>query len=191
MKYSKHITKALEESEKIKKKFVQNSTNELLKAAGLIHVSITNGGKVLVFGNGGSAADAQHFAAEMVGKFQKNRAPFPTIALTTDSSVLTAIANDYDYSYVFSRQVEALARHDDVIIAISTSGNSKNVLNGVKQAEKIGCDLITLSGGGQLSKKGYVNLVTPGSCSGRIQETHIFILHCLVGLVELLMEDKK
>ena len=128
----------------------------LVKEAGKLSIkTLKNGGRILVCGNGGSAADAQHIAAELSGRFKKERIALAGIALTTDTSALTAIGNDYGYEYVFSRQLEAIGRKGDILIAISTSGNSKNVLNSMKSAKKLGIKTITLTGktGGEMAKK--------------------------------------
>jgi len=148
---------------------------------------LSAGGKILIMGNGGSAADAQHMAAEMVGRMLVDRRPLPAIALTTDSSALTALANDFRYEEVFSRQIAALARPGDMVVAISTSGKSANVILAVKAAKKIGCKVIGLTGGqgGELGGLSDFRLnVSAGQNSSRIQETHLFIYHSLVDLVD-------
>jgi D-sedoheptulose 7-phosphate isomerase len=143
--------------------------------------SLAHGGKVLVCGNGGSAADAQHFAAELVGRFVKERRGLPGIALTTDTSALTAIANDYGYDEVFARQVEGLARRGDVLIAISTSGNSKNVVRAAARAKELGCSVIALTGatGGVLAPMCDVAVLVPSNTVARIQEVHELVLHSI------------
>ena len=148
--------------------------------------SLNDGGKILLFGNGGSAADAQHIAAELVGRYKVERKGLPAIALTTDTSVLTAIANDYGFNHVFDRQVEALANEHDVVIGISTSGNSVNVINALKIAKNIGCKTVGLSGwhGGKMKMICDVNLVVPCEDTPRIQEMHIVIGHTLCHLIE-------
>lgn len=147
--------------------------------------SLAKGGKVLLMGNGGSAADAQHLAAELVCRFTANRKALAAIALTTDTSLLTAISNDFDYTHVFSRQIEALCRPEDVVIGISTSGNSKNVLKGIETAKQIGAYTIGFTGAsGKLA--GMVDLCfsVPSNTVARVQEAHIFIGHCVCELVE-------
>lgn len=148
--------------------------------------SINKGGKIIFFGNGGSAADAQHIAAELIGRYKLERNAIPAIALTTDSSILTSISNDYGYSQVFARQLEALANKIDVVIAISTSGNSKNIINALKVANQIGCKTIGLSGGtgGKLKEICSVNIAVPSENTARIQEIHIFIGHTICHLIE-------
>lgn len=175
------------ESTAIRETFVRDFGPALVEASKAIARSLSRGGKVLVCGNGGSAADAQHLAAEMVGRMLLERRALPAIALTTDSSNLTAIANDYGYEFVFSRQVEALAKPEDILIAISTSGNSPSVLRAVESAQKLGCPVIAITGGagGKLGKLNTIHLgVTEGKNSSRIQETHIFIVHSLVDLLD-------
>lgn len=148
---------------------------------------IRNGGKILVCGNGGSAADAQHFAAELVNRFQRERRPYASIALTTDSSILTSIANDYDFSQVFSKQVEALGRKGDLLLAISTSGNAANVCRAVEAAKAAGVASVALCGGtgGLLAKTAdHVLCISSSSVTARIQEAHGMIVHALCQLIE-------
>jgi len=148
--------------------------------------TLKRGGRVLICGNGGSAADAQHIAAELSGRFKKERIALAGIALTTDSSALTAIANDYGFDKVFSRQVEALGRQEDTLIAISTSGNSKNVINAIKMAKKIGLNIITLTGkdGGEMANIGDINIVIPSNNTPRIQEMHTMVGHMICAVVD-------
>jgi len=147
---------------------------------------LKGGGKILVMGNGGSAADAQHFAAELVGRFKMERQALPAIALTTDTSILTAVANDYGFDDVFTRQIEALAQPGDVVLGISTSGNSRNVLNAFEHARKVGAKTIGLLGGQGGKMKGYADLtiVVPSEETPRIQEVHSMVIHLLCDLVE-------
>lgn len=155
------------------------------EAASRILQAIQKGGKVLWMGNGGSAADAQHLAAELIGRFKQERAALPAIALTTDSSILTCLSNDYEYSIVFSRQIEALCRPNDVVIGISTSGNSRNVIAGIHAAKKIGAYTIGFSGqGGELPALVDLSLSVPSKNTARIQEAHIFIGHTICEIVE-------
>lgn len=153
---------------------------------GLLQRTISGGGLVLVCGNGGSAADAQHFAAEVVGRLQADRRPLPAVSLTTDTSILTAVANDYGYETVFARQVEALAKPADALIAISTSGNSANILAAVTAARRKGLATIGLTGagGGALAKASDHTIQVPSRNTQRIQEAHIFILHCWAAAIE-------
>jgi len=159
----------------------------LIEEAGKICVeSLKNGGRVILCGNGGSAADAQHIAAELSGRFKKERVPLAGIAVTTDTSALTAIGNDYGFEFVFSRQVEAIGRKGDVLIGISTSGNSENVINAINSAKKIGMKVITLVGksGGKMKNLGDVNIVVPSNNTPRIQEMHIMIGHMICALID-------
>jgi len=144
-------------------------------------------GKIILFGNGGSAADAQHIAAELVGRYKADRRGLPAIALTTDTSALTAIANDFGYENIFSRQLEALLNKNDLVIGMSTSGNSKNVINALDYANKLGVKTIGLSGGdgGVMKKVCSHNLVVPSIDTPRIQEMHIFIGHTICHLVDI------
>lgn len=154
--------------------------------AGRMSECLERGGKVLLFGNGGSAADAQHIAAELTGRYKKERRALAAIALTTDTSALTAIGNDYGYERVFSRQVEALANKGDLLIGISTSGNSQNVLLAFEEGRKIGCFCAGMSGrdGGKMNELCDVNLVIPSHDTPRIQEMHITLAHIMCHLVE-------
>jgi len=175
------------ESTAIREQFLRDHGESLVEASKMIAGSLASSGKVLICGNGGSAADAQHLAAEMVGRMLVERRALPAIALTTDSSNLTAIANDYGYEQVFSRQVEALARPEDVLIVISTSGNSPSVLKAAESARRIGCPVVSLTGGsgGKLAALSTIHLnAAAGKNSSRIQETHLFILHSLVDLLD-------
>ena len=156
-------------------------------AANLCIDSLQNGGKILIFGNGGSAADAQHIAAEFVGRYKVERKGLPAIALTTDTSVLTSIGNDYGYNHVFDRQVEALANEGDVAIGISTGGSSGNVISALRLAKEMGCKTIGFSGrdGGEMNTLCDVNLVVPAEDTPRIQEMHIVIGHTICHLIDL------
>ncbi len=151
-----------------------------------MRATIARGGKILIMGNGGSAADSQHIAAEIVGRYKKERRGLPAIALTTDTSILTSVGNDYGYDYLFARQIEALCRPEDLVIGMSTSGNSKNVVNAMIEANSIGATTVGLTGGtgGKLSELCTFNLIMPSSDTPRIQEAHIFIGHSLCGLLE-------
>lgn len=156
---------------------------------------VTSGGKVLVCGNGGSAADAQHFAAEFVGRFERERPELAAIALTTDSSILTAVANDYGFSVIFSRQVRALGQAGDVLLAITTSGNSDNVLKAIEAAHEREMVIIGLSGrgGGKMTRAlrdTDVHICVPHDRTARVQEVHLLTLHCLCDAVDdLLLGD--
>lgn len=148
--------------------------------------SLRQGGKLLICGNGGSAADAQHFAAEMVVRLSRNRGALPAIALSTDTSILTAISNDFSFDMIFRRQVEALGRTGDALIVLSTSGNSKNVLQAVLAAKEIGLRTIGLlgKGGGEIAKVANEALIVPGNDAQHVQEAHIAIIHIWCALIE-------
>lgn len=148
--------------------------------------AIRSGGKILWMGNGGSAADSQHLAAELVGRYNRERKGLPSIALTTDPSILTAVSNDYGFDAIFARQIEALASNRDVVVGISTSGRSQNVLNGIKKAREIGAYTVAFAGkdGGQLAKAVDIALVVPSQTTSRIQEGHILLGHILCDWIE-------
>lgn len=156
------------------------------RAARMITESLRKKGKLVAFGNGGSAADAQHLTAELSGRFEKDRPGLPAVALTTNTSALTAIANDYDYTQVFSRQLVGLVGKGDVVVAISTSGNSANVLEAVRVAKKQGASVIGWTGedGGKLAPLTDICLKVPSKRTARIQEGHLALLHTLCALVE-------
>jgi len=156
------------------------------QAGSLIAATLSQGGKLLLCGNGGSASDSQHIAAELTGRFLKDRRPLAAVALTTDTSALTSIANDYSFDEVFSRQVMGLGRKGDCLLAISTSGNSRNVLRAVDAARAAGIRVIGLLGrdGGALRTLCDVAIVVPSATTARIQEAHIFIGHTLCAMVE-------
>lgn len=160
---------------------LKTNETDLSKACEMVVNTIQSGKRVYLFGNGGSAGDAQHIAAEFTGRFVKERRGLPAIALTTDTSALTAIGNDYGYERVFSRQVEALANEGDLLIGISTSGNSPNVLLAFEEGKKIGCNIIALSGrdGGKMKNEATINLIVPSNVTARIQEMHILFGHIL------------
>ena len=182
-----YLTATSQESISAHRRFFDECGTSLISAAEILGHSIRAGGKVLIFGNGGSAADAQHMAAEMVGRMLVDRRPLPAIALTTDSSNLTALANDFSFDEIFSKQIEALARPGDAVVAISTSGKSPNVIRAVEAAKKLGCKGIGLTGGtgGKLKALADVALVvSEGKNSSRIQETHIFAVHSMVDLLD-------
>ena len=152
------------------------------------------GGKIMACGNGGSAADAQHFAAELIGRFERERQELAAIALTTDTSILTAVGNDYSYDEIFSKQVRGLGKKGDILIGISTSGNSKNVVKAIEAAKKLGIKIIALTGNGGgkialLLGEHDVHLCAPSTRTARIQETHLVLLHSLCDGVDHLLLD--
>ena len=156
------------------------------KVARIIATSLINGGKVLICGNGGSASDALHFCCEIVGRFQKERKAAPAISLNSDVATMTAIANDYGYDAVFEREVQAFMKPEDVLVGISTSGNSENVLRAIKTANEIGGTTVSLLGknGGKIKDETNVSIVIPSDNTARIQESHICIIHAICELVE-------
>ncbi len=167
-------------------KKMSSLTNQINQVATLLIQSLKIGGKILICGNGGSAADAQHFAAELTGRYKKERKGIAGIALSVDTSALTAIGNDYGFEHVFSRQVEALANKGDAFFGISTSGNSQNVIEAAKVAKDKGCVIVGLSGrdGGKLNDICDMNLIMPDNDTPRIQELHILVIHILCDIIE-------
>ena len=188
------IKDILMESIQVKEELLRTSISQIKDIADLIIESLKKGGKVILFGNGGSASDSQHIAAEFVGKFKKDRTALAAIALTTNTSVLTSLANDYGYEIIFAKQIEALGQRNDVVVGISTSGKAKNVALGIKQAKKMGIKTVVLTGGdgGELVKLADTSLLVPSSITARIQEAHITIGHIICELVEqaLCLEQK-
>lgn len=180
------IKDILLESIQVKEELLRNSITQIIEIANAAIECLQKNGKVILFGNGGSAADSQHIAAELVGRFQKERSGLAAIALSSNTSILTALANDYGYEAVFARQVEALAGKNDLVIGISTSGKAKNVIAGIKQAKKMGLKTIALTGqdGGELVKTAAISLVVPSPVTARIQEAHITIGHIVCELTE-------
>ena len=180
------IENEFNEHAKAIKDTVKVAINDIENAAKICIECLKNGNKILIFGNGGSAADAQHIAAEIIGRYKTDRKGLAAIALTTDSSVLTAISNDFGYSEIFTRQVEALARPGDTLIGISTGGSSQNVVNALKIAQNIQCKAIGLSGkdGGEFNSICDVNVVAKAQDTARIQEMHILIGHTICHLID-------
>lgn len=170
----------------VKEELLHTKIGEILEIADLITDALKKNGKLILFGNGGSASDSQHIAAELVGRFKKDRTGLAAIALTTNTAALTSIANDYGYDIVFARQIEALAQKNDIVIGISTSGKARNVTCGIRQAKKMGLKTVALTGsdGGELAKLADVSLIVPSSVTARIQEAHITIGHILCELIE-------
>jgi D-sedoheptulose 7-phosphate isomerase len=159
---------------------------DINRLAELVQASLSRGGKILFMGNGGSAADSQHLAAELVGRFRKERRGLASIALSTDTSILTSVGNDYGFEHVFARQVEALCRPEDVLIGISTSGNSANVLRAIEAGKSIGATTVALTGegGGKLAALCDLTLAVPSRVTARVQEAHILIGHILCELID-------
>lgn len=192
MNLVKRINQHFTDSAEVKLRAMEVLAGALSEAGQLMASSLKNGGKVLACGNGGSAGDAQHFSAEMLNRFEMERAPLAAVALTTDSSTLTSIANDYSYDEVFSKQVTGLGREGDVLLAISTSGNSPNVLRAIEAAHKRGMKVVALTGknGGKMSgllRDGDINLCVPSDSTARIQEVHLICLHCICDAIDCLL----
>jgi len=180
-----NLTAALAEHQDVMSKLAA-LLPQIAAVADEMHACIARGGKILLMGNGGSAADSQHIAAEIVGRYKKERKGLPAIALTTDTSILTSVGNDYGYEYIFSRQVEALCLPQDLVIGLTTSGNSPNVVRGIETAKQIGAVTVGMTGGsgGKLTALCDYNLIMPSNDTPRIQEAHIFIGHSLCDLLE-------
>jgi D-sedoheptulose 7-phosphate isomerase len=186
------ISQHFADSVKTKQKSAELLTAPIAQAAELMVKSLLANGKILVCGNGGSAADSQHFAAELIGRFERERPGLAAVALTTDTSALTAIANDYDYEQVFARQVQALGQASDVLLAISTSGYSKNVIAAIHAARDRDMQVVALTGksGGKIAgllAKEDVHICVPSDRTARIQEVHLLALHCLCDGIDTLL----
>lgn len=180
-----YIEEALRKSADVKLSLIKSS-QKISDAVDLIADALLNGNKLLIMGNGGSAADAQHIAGEFVGRFKCEREPMPAIALSTDTSIITAIGNDYGFENIFSRQIEALANKGDIAFAISTSGNSKNVIRCLEIAKRNGIKTVALLGGdgGKIKYAADLSIVVPSYNTPRIQEAHITIGHIICSEVE-------
>ena len=180
------VEQRFRESGEVKDQFVQTYADSIVNVAGLIVASIHAEGKIFLFGNGGSATDASHIAAEFVGRYDRDRVPLPALALSTDTAVITCIANDYDYADIFARQISGLGRKGDIAIALSTSGNSPNVLKAVEVARNLGLITVAWTGkdGGKLASLVDYPFVVPSKVTARIQECHITLGHVLCELVE-------
>ena len=183
------VASHFEDSARLKQESARLLSAPVARAIALMSASLKAGGKILACGNGGSAADAQHFAAELVNRFERERPPLAAIALTTDTSTLTSIANDYAFQQVFSKQLRALGRRGDVLLAISTSGNSGNVLEAVQAAHDLGVSVVALTGAGGgkiVAALGVsdVSICVPHKVTARIQEVHLLVLHCLCDAID-------
>lgn len=180
------ILKAFEESISVKEKFAKDNIDAILEVSKVIADTFNDGKKLILFGNGGSAADASHIAAEFVNRFKKERPSLPAIALNTDMAVITAIANDYDYSDVFAKQLKSLGAEGDIVLAISTSGSAANVLKAMEVAKKKRLKTIAFTGakGEKFASKATYAFIVPSDNTPRIQETHITLGHVLCQMVE-------
>ena len=181
-----NIASEIQESISVKNDLARAASEQIAEAATAIVACLRGGGKLIVFGNGGSASDAQHMAAELVGRYAVKRQALAAIALTTNSSSLTAIANDFGFEEIFARQLEALAKPQDAVLAISTSGNSPNVLRALETAKTLGLKKIGLTGneGGKLRDLVDISVIVPSTSTPRIQEAHTLVIHILCGIVE-------
>jgi D-sedoheptulose 7-phosphate isomerase len=189
LELSRQVVAEIEDSVKVKTKLAGQAAELIAQMALLVATRLRAGHKLIIFGNGGSAADAQHIAAEFVGRYLAEREALPAIALTTDTSALTAIGNDYGFEQVFSRQIQALANRGDVALGISTSGNSQNVVRGLTVARELGLATLGFTGENGEKMRNLVDLClcVPSSSTARIQEAHILVGHILTGIVENVM----
>jgi D-sedoheptulose 7-phosphate isomerase len=181
-----YIIKIFRESAQVKEVFINENLNRIVAAVGAVTEALKTGNKILLFGNGGSAADAQHLAAEFVNRFVIERPPLPAIALTTDTSIITSIGNDYDFAEIFSKQIRAIGRKGDIAWGMSTSGTSANVVKGLEAAKKIGMVTIGLTGrdGGDVAKIVDYALNVSSTSTPRIQEVHITVGHVICEMVD-------
>ena len=193
MSLQTRFQEAFTESIELKRRVLETQGPQVAAAASMLAQVFQAGGRVLIFGNGGSAADAQHLAAEFVNRFQVERPPLAALALTTDTSILTAVANDYDFKEVFAKQVRAFGKPGDLAWGISTSGNSPNVVAGLDAARALGLQTLALSGGGggPVAAAADLALVVPSQSTPRVQEVHITLGHVLCDLVDYLLFPEK
>lgn len=196
MNIEQKISQHFRDSAALKLRALDALTPQVARAARTMVACLQSGGKILVCGNGGSAADSQHFAAELVGRFEREREELAAIALTTDTSILTAVGNDYGYDEIFSKQVRALGKPSDILFGISTSGNSKNVVAAIEAATKKGMTIIGMTGrdGGKIGSLVGANgvlLNVESAVTARIQEVHLLMLHCLCDSIDNLMFGEK
>jgi len=191
LRLSDYVAREIEDSIKVKAKLVDEGTELIAQMAVVVAKQLRLGGKLIIFGNGGSAADAQHIAAEFVGRYLVEREALPAVALTTDTSALTAIGNDYGFEQVFSRQIQALAKREDVALGISTSGDSQNVVRGLTVARELGLATLGFTGqnGGKIRNLVDLCLCVPSTATPRIQEVHILAGHILVGIAENVLQS--
>jgi D-sedoheptulose 7-phosphate isomerase len=186
------VAKHFEDSAHTKLDAIELMAAPIAAAIETMTASLINGGKILACGNGGSAGDAQHFAAELIGRFEAERQELSAIALTTDSSILTAVGNDYGFNYIFSKQVRGLGHAGDVLLAISTSGNSGNVIEAIKAAHEADMRVIAMTGKGggaigEMLRDDDIHLCVPADRTARIQETHLLVIHCLCDGIDALL----
>ena len=194
MELEPHIEDLFHASAKLKLDCVTELKPVIAQASELMFDCLQNQGKILTCGNGGSAADAQHFSSELLNRFERERKGLSAIALTTDSSTLTSIANDYDYNQIFSKQISALGTNKDILLAITTSGNSENICTAIDIAHKIGMHVVALNGkdGGKVAavlNNGDLEIRVPSQSTARVQEVHLLVLHCLCDLIDRQLLD--
>ena len=196
MDLATHLRAHFEEGIALRQRLAASLPGDIVRAGEALAAALGSGRKVLACGNGGSAADSQHFAAEIVGRFERERRGMPAVALTVDTSALTAIGNDYGFDHVFSRQVEALGQDGDVLLAISTSGNSRNVITAIEAAHRTGMVAIALTGrdGGEMGRMlrpqdFHLNVAHPRTM--RVQEIHLLVIHCLCEVVDMVLFGEK
>ena len=187
-----HIIKIFKESIRVKEAFINENLSKLVNVVEAVTAALKAGNKILIFGNGGSAADAQHIAAEFINRFVIERPPLPAIALTTDTSIITSIGNDYDFSEIFSKQIRAIGQPGDIAWGISTSGNSVNVFKGLEVAKKMGLVTVAFTGkdGGNIAKIADLSINVSSSVTARIQEVHITAGHAVCDLVDIKLFQK-
>ncbi|MBU4345806.1 MAG: D-sedoheptulose 7-phosphate isomerase [Candidatus Omnitrophica bacterium] len=180
------IKDILLESMQVKEELLRTGITRIIEITQASIDCLKKNGKIILFGNGGSASDSQHIAAELIGRFKKDREALSALALTTNTAIITSVANDYTYDLIFAKQIEALGQNNDLVIAISTSGKAKNVVLGVKQAKKMGLKTVGLTGGdgGELAKLADISLIVPSRVTARIQEAHITIGHIVCEIIE-------
>jgi D-sedoheptulose 7-phosphate isomerase len=183
------IIQSFLESADLKVMFAKKNIDEIIKTVETVTDAINQGNKIILFGNGGSAADAQHIAAEFINRFVIDRPPLPAIALTTDTSVITSISNDSDFSHIFSKQIKALGKEGDVAFGLSTSGDSENVIKALHTGKKLGIKTVGMTGkdGGKIANIVDISLNVPSNSTPRIQEVHITVGHIICEMVELLL----
>lgn len=193
LRLSSLVAREIEDSVKVEAKLVDEAAELIAQMAVLVATRLRAGHKLIIFGNGGSAADAQHIAAEFVGRYMVEREALPAISLTTDTSALTAIGNDYGFEHIFSRQIRALAKRGDVALGISTSGESQNVVRGLVAARELGLATLGFTGrnGGKMRSLVDLCLCVPSSSTARVQEAHILVGHILIGIVENVLQSEK
>jgi D-sedoheptulose 7-phosphate isomerase len=188
----KIILDILQDSISVKDRFIKNNIDLIERGADILASGIVSGHKIMIFGNGGSAADAQHIAAEFVNRFQIERPPLAALALTTDTSIITSIGNDYHFDEIFSKQIAALGRKNDIALGISTSGNSKNIIKALRAAKNIGMFTMGLTGrGGEIAECSDLVFAVESDTTARIQETHITLGHILCDLVDRILFPEK